>query len=435
MLRFINHDIIGRDGPLCKTSAVNHSSKLLLFTRYPEPGRTKTRLIPTLGPEGAALLQRGMTEYTLVQARSCGVELEVRYTGGTLEQMRLWLGEDLHFVDQGTGDLGERMQRAFDDHFRQGAGKVVVIGSDCPSNQAPNIQRAFSGLETAPCVVGPAEDGGYYLIGLRRPMLHLFSGMEWGCASVLKQTLARLGSTRVVLLPTLSDVDTPESMVPGISVIIPALNEETYINATLSRVQRAYKVEVLVVDGGSTDATRQMVPGSLLCMGGRAVQQNLGAERASGELLLFLHADTLLPEGWEWAIRETLAESNVVLGAFRFQTSSRLRWHRVMERLVNWRSRFLKRPYGDQALFMRREVFEQLGGFPDQPIMEDYALVRAARHLGRIVTLNQAATTSARRWEQHGLWKVTWVNLCMVVGYHLGVSAQVLARFYRRPIK
>jgi len=109
-----------------------------------------------------------------------------------------------------------------------------------------------------------------------------------------------------------------------------------------------------------------------------------------------------------------------------------MRGLRVVEDTVNWRSRARKRPYGDQGLFMRRATFEQAGGFPDMPIMEDYALVRALRRQGKIITVPEAALTSGRRWRQHGMFKVTAVNKLMILGYHLGVSLERLAAFYRK---
>jgi len=119
------------------------SEKLIIFTRFPVPGEAKTRLIPALGAEGAADLQREMTEHTVRQARKTGAEIEIRYTGGSQQQMLDWLGDDLQYADQGGGDLGERMTRAFQEHFDSGAQRVVIIGSDCPSNHWKNIRKSF----------------------------------------------------------------------------------------------------------------------------------------------------------------------------------------------------------------------------------------------------------------------------------------------------
>ncbi len=425
---------------------MDHKQQLIVFTRFPVCGESKTRLIPHLGAEGAAQLQREMTEYTAAQAFRTGSRVEIRYTGGSLEQMRSWLGDEFNYVEQGEGDLGERMERAFADHFKAGSEQVVVIGADCPSNGGSNMQDAFCALKDHDCVIGPASDGGYYLIGLDRagssatlpdemvgtPATRLFQSIDWGGEQVFDQTMKATAGLSVALLPPLHDVDLPEDIPPRISVIIPTLNEEEHIAQTLEKVHEGFNVEVIVVDGGSTDRTRSIVPDCLECRNGRAAQQNLGAEKASGELLLFLHADTLLPEGWDWVMRETLSGSSVVLGAFSFKLMEQMRGLKFIEAMTNWRSRALKMPYGDQGLFMRKDTFEQAGGFPDMPIMEDYAFVRSLRRLGKIVTVAQPALTSGRRWQQHGVVKVTLINKLMILGYRLGISPEKLASLYRK---
>lgn len=432
---------------------VNH--RLIIFTRFPEPGKTKTRLIPHLGAAGAAQLQKEMTEHTVRQACRTGAAVEVRHEGGTPEQMREWLGSDLAYAGQGEGDLGERMERAFADHFRAGGTRVVIVGSDCPSNDWTNMAAAFQTLADSDCVVGPARDGGYYLIGLnhpairgRRPRLQqsavvggvddparrLFHDIDWGGEKVFKQTISAAAGLSVKTLGMLGDVDRPEDIPPRISVIIPTLNEEDHLLLAIGKARQGFDVEVVVADGGSADRTLEQAVGARVvkCLRGRAAQQNAGAKKATGDLLLFLHADTLLPERWDWIIRDTLANPAVALGAFTFKIKEQMRGLEFIERTANQRSRDWKLPYGDQGLFMRRKIFDKVGGFPDIPIMEDYALVRAAGALGEVVTVPQAAITSGRRWQEHGVLKVTLVNKLMLLGYHLGIPPARLAEFYRK---
>ncbi len=411
---------------------MNRPSQLVLFTRFPEFGKTKTRLIPYLGAEGATQLQKEMTEHTVRQARKVDAEIEIRYTGGSLEKMKAWLGDDLGYTDQGEGDLGERMERTFSDHFKEGAEQVIIIGSDCPSNHRENIKKAFLSLESIDCVIGPAHDGGYYLVGLSKPASQLFQGIDWGEATVLAQTLSAASSLSVHQLKVLHDVDLPEDLPPKISVVIPTLNEADQLPQTLERVKEGFNIEILVVDGGSTDGTQGIAKRTLACSGGRAAQQNRGAATALGEILLFLHADTLLPDGWDWIIRDTLADPSIALGAFLFKVDCDFSGRKFIEDTANWRSKAGGLPYGDQGLFLRNEIFDQAGGFPDQPIMEDYTFVRTLRHYGKIVTVSQPAITSGRRWRKHGVFKVTLVNKLMVIGYHFGIPPAKLARLYRR---
>jgi rSAM/selenodomain-associated transferase 2 len=158
---------------------------------------------------------------------------------------------------------------------------------------------------------------------------------------------------------------------------------------------------------------------------------NRAAECSRGELLLFLHADTILPEGFAAQVRQTLRNPGIALGAFRLSIEGKGTLLRVVERTANWRSLLLSAPYGDQALFLRRETFVELGGFRPIPIMEDYDLVLRARRLGRVKILPQAVRTSARRWNRLGVLRTTLVNWLLVGGFHLGVPPDRLARWYK----
>ena len=192
--------------------------RLIIFTRYPEPGRTKTRLIPALGPEGAADFHRRMTELTMRSGRRIEnnrrIRLEVSYEGGDEPQMRAWLGAQLTFRPQGQGDLGEKLRRAFHETFQSGARRVVIIGTDCPDLTAEILEEAFDALSPHDLVIGPADDGGYYLIGLSRMIPELFAGIEWGGEKVFAQTIskAREVGARFESLVQLSDVDRPEDL-------------------------------------------------------------------------------------------------------------------------------------------------------------------------------------------------------------------------------
>lgn len=198
-----------------KTPARN---KLIIFTRYPEPGKTKTRLISELGAAGAAELQRLMTEHTLRQAKQLMVQgsvlLEVRYEGGDQAALQNWLGVELTFRPQGGGDLGARLQWAFQAAFDDDFDHVVLIGTDCPELSVDILEKAFQALRSNEIVLGPAADGGYYLIGLSWPVESLFQGIAWGTETVLATTLSKAAAIGVVpfLLPTLNDVDRPEDL-------------------------------------------------------------------------------------------------------------------------------------------------------------------------------------------------------------------------------
>lgn len=155
-------------------------------------------------------------------------------------------------------------------------------------------------------------------------------------------------------------------------------------------------------------------------------------KQASGEVLLFLHADTRLPPDWPEAIRSTLATPGTVAGAFGFKTDGRFAGQALLEWATNFRSRWFQMPYGDQALFLSRSTFEDLGGFIDLPIMEDYEFVRRLRCRGRVAISSSAKVlTSARRWRALGIVRTVILNQIIIAGYHLGVAPSRLASWYR----
>jgi uncharacterized protein len=192
---------------------------LIIFTRYPEPGKTKTRLIPALGDIGAANLQKQMTEHTISQIKELQnmieVTVEVRFTGGDLEKMRNWLGSDLLYQLQGEGDLGARMERSLVNAFSQKAEQVIIIGTDCPDLNSQILATAFEQLRVFNLVLGPALDGGYYLIGLQQTIAELFVNIPWGTAEVLAKTveIAEKLNLSISYLQPLADIDRPEDLV------------------------------------------------------------------------------------------------------------------------------------------------------------------------------------------------------------------------------
>ncbi|MEH1933556.1 MAG: TIGR04282 family arsenosugar biosynthesis glycosyltransferase [Nostoc sp.] len=196
----------------------NPKKHLIIFTRYPEPGKTKTRLIPVLGTVGAANLQRQMTEHTIFQVqelqKAIAISVEVCFAGGDSQLMQDWLGLDLVYQSQGEGDLGLRMARSLRNAFQSGAEQVIIIGTDCPGVNAQILATAFQKLHAFDLVLGPAIDGGYYLIGLRQPIPELFVNIEWGTAQVFQKTVdiaQKLNLSHVNLSP-LADVDRPEDL-------------------------------------------------------------------------------------------------------------------------------------------------------------------------------------------------------------------------------
>lgn len=223
-----------------------------------------------------------------------------------------------------------------------------------------------------------------------------------------------------------------------ISIIIPVLNEANNITKTVELAQTAADVEIIVVDGGSKDETISIAKSLgvkvLSSPLGRAVQMNAGAAVASGDILLFLHADTLLPANFDTIVRHTLKDvptPNIIAGAFELVIDAEIKGIKLVEKMVSWRSRFFSLPYGDQAIFLKADVFRNVGGFPELPIMEDFVFIGNLKKLGKIAIVPVPVITSGRRWQKLGVWKTTLINQITIVGYYLGVSPEKLARWYR----
>ena len=424
--------------------------RLIVFTRFPEPGKVKTRLIGRLGAAGAADLHRELTAHALGSASVLGVRsgirVEVRFDGGSEAAMRSCFGGGVSYRPQGEGDLGTRMARSVGDALDEGAPQVVVIGSDCPGISPEFLGQAFNLLaeDSGRVVLGPALDGGYYLVGMSRRSPELFRGIAWGTEHVFLQTeaAARESGYSIRALEPLADVDRPEDLhvwyavrdrasaggpSPRLSVIIPALDEEEAVAQAVDSALATRPVEVIVADGGSRDRTAAVAAsrGASVVRSprGRAAQMNAGAGRASGEVLVFLHADSVLPPGYDRAIARTLELPGTVAGAFRLAIGEGSRSLRVIEALAHWRSTVLGMPYGDQTLFLTADVFRRIGGFPPLPIMEDFEMNRRLRPLGRIRIAPEPVVTSARRWREGGVWKTTLLNQLCLAAYLAGVPA------------
>jgi len=222
-----------------------------------------------------------------------------------------------------------------------------------------------------------------------------------------------------------------------ISVIVPALEEVRSLGATLRALEPLRRAghEVVVADGGSSDGTRELAAPLadrvLVAPRGRARQMNAGAAVAAGEVLWFLHADTVPGEGAGEAILAALAASGRGWGRFDVRLSGRRPMLRIVEAMMNLRSRLSGIATGDQAMFVRRALFEAAGGFPEIPLMEDLALSRRLKRHGRPVCLRARVTTSSRRWDENGVLRTIALMWRLRLAYALGADPRGLARRYR----
>ena len=210
-----------------------------------------------------------------------------------------------------------------------------------------------------------------------------------------------------------------------ISIIIPTFNEEETICQCLETVIDIPGIEVVVADGGSTDRTVEIVEQHrdvkvVTSVTGRSIQMNKGAESSGGEILLFLHADCVLPREEILNIRNVFEGSSFVGGAFKIRLLSDKFRYRIIEKGINFRSRIFKLPYGDQGLFVKRSVFEQLGGFMEMPNCEDLDFICRLKKQGEIIILDERISSSIRRWKNHGILQTSLRNQFLLASYVLG---------------
>jgi uncharacterized protein len=194
------------------------NQKIILFTKYPRPGEVKTRLISTIGSDKACAIHKKMTlkTFALLQLliKKTPVTLEIHYMGARLKEMQTWLGNKFNYIEQGNGSLGDKMSKAFSDSFTQGFKKIIIIGTDCPELNLSILKQSFNLLKRHDLILGPATDGGYYLIGLSRIAPSLFFDIPWSTEKVLNKTIeiAQKENLSYDLLQTLSDIDRKEDL-------------------------------------------------------------------------------------------------------------------------------------------------------------------------------------------------------------------------------
>ena len=227
------------------------------------------------------------------------------------------------------------------------------------------------------------------------------------------------------------------AQLPWLSIIVPTLNEATQLRQTLAELQswRARGVEIIVVDGGSSDATaviaKSIADKVLVSSKGRARQMNQGAVHARGKTLLFLHADTQLTSTALVALQQLLSTKPEAWGRFDVRIDGRSAMFAVIAWFMNQRSRWTHISTGDQAQFFSRDLFYRVGKFPVQPLMEDIEICRRTKRIPKPDSLHQKVTTSGRRWERYGVWRTIGLMWSLRYRYWRGVPASVLAKAYR----
>lgn len=436
---------------------------VIVFTRVPVPGETKTRLMPDLtGEECARIHSMFLLDLRDLLSK---VNADVFYAITPFEKascFRELMGDDIQIFIQSGDDLGEKMINAFRYAFQRGYESVVLFGSDSPEIEAGDIERAFDLLEEKDIAIGRSFDGGYYLIGMTGLHKDIFSIEKYGTDTVFEATLARITGLGLSYGETTPhhDIDDIHDLraffdrergknrldkshtgrylarTQKISIIVPIYNEEKTIDLLQDNVKPLLNsAEIIFVDGGSTDNTLSLIGPEFTLISsdkGRANQMNEGAKKSSGDVLLFLHADSRLPQNPLEEIREVMTRHKA--GAFGIEFDSNSPLMKICQFLSNLRLSRGNIAFGDQGIFIDRKLFFDLGMFPKIPLMEDYQLSLSLGERGiKIGMCKNRIRTSARRYPKNPLGKLLLMGKMYRLRkkYRAGVPIEEIAAEYK----
>ncbi len=442
------------------------SRALIIFTRVPYPGQTKTRLMPYLSGKMCAKLHTCFLKDIAGECRKVSADMFVYHTPEDKKGiLRNIFGGECVYRQQCEGDLGLRMYRAIEEVLAEGYDSCVLTGTDIPEVTGAEIQYAFRLLDVHDVVFGPTKDGGYYLVGMKEPVKEAFEKQTYGHGSVLEQTVSYLKSHRegnctAGYVRSLCDVDTRADVAAlrdrmrekkrwkcsetgrflmrnqSISIIVPIYNEAS----TIENIQRELlplkdRCEILFVDGGSTDGTPDMIDSGFRVLHGakgRAAQMNLGAKESNGDILFFLHSDSELPKRPLEEIRAVMAGHRAGCFGIAFHSRSFFLW--TCRVISNHRIKDRKVMFGDQGIFIDRELFFQAGTYPELPIMEDYQLSLTLKEMGvKIGIAKHRIYTSDRRFPKKTIPKleVMWKMNRLRKMYRDGVPIERISGLYK----
>lgn len=436
---------------------------LIIFTRIPIPGKTKTRMMPYLSAQGCAALHTCFLKDIRRECEKTGYDIFVYYVPeGEKHLLVSILGAGKQYYEQEGEGLGIRMFTAIREVLAKGYDTCLLIGTDVPELDAGILTAAAAKLRTKDVVFGPTRDGGYYLVGMKQPYAEVFDSQTYGHGSVLKNTVVHLREKGITAgcVQTLQDMDEPEDLrdyrrrmkeqaglrgtATGgwllrnlkISIIIPVYNEEKTIEHMIEQLRPLRtRCEIIFVDGQSTDRTRVLIGDEFQVIEspkGRAAQMNRGAECSNGDVLLFLHCDSELPKKPLEEIRYVMKTCRAGCFGIGFHSANFFMF--TCRVISNVRARAGRLMFGDQGMFIERELFFEMGGFPHIPLMEDYQFSMDLKAKGIIPGMTpHRIYTSDRRFplRTKDKLKLMWRMSRLRKWYRDGVPAARLAKYYR----
>lgn len=438
---------------------------VIIFTRVPLPGKTKTRMMPYLTAVQCAKLHSCFLVDIRKECEWTDAEIFVYYTPEDeedLDVLKKILGKEKIYAPQRGSNLGIRMYEAIADVLKKGYESCILIGTDIPEIRAEYLEKAFSVLENKDVVFGKTEDGGYYLTGMKQAYPEVFGLKSYGHKKVLEETIQELEKNQISVgyTKTLSDMDEPcdlrgyrkrmacdkrlQKSATGkylagnvrISIIIPIYNEEKNIKKIQQQLEELKgRCEIIFVDGGSTDQTRKLIGGDykvLTCRKGRAVQMNEGAKNSSGDILFFLHCDSELPPHPLEEIKRVMKEHRA--GCFGIAFHSKNFFMFTCRVISNHRVKDRKVMFGDQGIFVERELFFEAGMYPELPIMEDYQFSLTLKEKKiKLGMTKKRIYTSDRRFPEGTIakLKLMWKMNRLRKMYRVGEDIEKIASMYQ----
>lgn len=436
---------------------------VIVFTRVPIPGQTKTRMMPYFSPEECAKLHENFLKDIAQECEKVNADIFVCYTPekGKAYLEKLFRKAKEYISQTGEG-LGERMYQAIEYVLEKGYDSCVLIGTDIPELKCSDLEYAFRLLDVNDVVFGPTVDEGYYLVGMKRPVCEVFEKKTYGTGNVLEQTVQPLQEMGLTIgyVRRLQDMDDRDDITAyrsrmrrqkllqnthtgryllkkqKISIIVPIYNEETTIEKLQEQLENLQgKCEIILVDGGSTDATLSMIrPGFKVLHSekGRANQMNLGAKESTGDILFFLHSDSELPKRPLEEIKAVIKDHEA--GCFGIAFNSRQFFMWTCRVISNHRIKDRKVMFGDQGIFITRELFFKAGMFPALPIMEDYQFSLTLKEMGvKLGIARHRIYTSDRRFPKKVIpqLKVMWKMNRLRKMYRDGVPIETISKLYK----
>jgi len=420
---------------------------LIYFIKAPLLGKVKTRLAKSIGDEMACMVYEQCVKKLLANKPQNG-DIFIAYDQGDTQcELPPYL-ENYSLFLQSKGDLGHKMYEAFAHVFSLGYTQAMLVGSDIPEINEHILEEAFFLLHSSDAVLSPTFDGGYYLIGFHANTLkkEAFEEMAYSTSSVFKETKKRLFPLHVKHGKRLRDIDTLEDIkacaphmlpkLPHISVIIPVYHEDETLLRTIETLRQNAMhndFEMIIIDTLALTTINRLHVKDIRTGSApqrRASQMNEGARMAQGDILVFLHADTLLPNAWDARIEEALHVKKA--GAFSLGIDDMHCALRFIETMANIRTKLTHIPYGDQAHFFQASFFKAIGGYAKIPLMEDVEMMKRIKKQGEtIALLNEKVLTSSRRWHKEGIFYTTLRNRVLSFLYWVGVKPKHLKNYYR----